>query len=280
MALRVSPIDSRTLFRPLALEFAALIGTADAAGWTRPTVAPAWRVRDVVAHLIDTMMRRLSAQRDEYHPPSPVVPITSEAGFVAFINDLNASWVTASQRLSPALLTQLFTFAASAHADLMESLPLEAPPLYPVSWAGVDGDLGWLDIGREFTEQWHHQMQVREALGGPPPSAAVWLQTVLRVAMCGLPHAYRHTPAPDGASVVLTVFGQAGGAWSLVRETGEWVLAEGTVARRATARCEMTDDAAWRLLFNALPVERLSDVRCSGDADLLAPLLQARSVVV
>ncbi|MEQ1728947.1 MAG: hypothetical protein ABL982_11245, partial [Vicinamibacterales bacterium] len=180
----------------------------------------------------------------------------------------------------PALLTQLFTFGASEHAALMETLLLEAPPLYPVSWAGADGNHGWLDAGREFTEQWHHQMQVRDAVKGPAPSDATWLHTVLRVAMCGLPHAYRHTMAPEGASIAVTVHGDAGGAWSLLRESAEWVLTDAAGARIETARCEMTDDTAWRLLFNALPRERSSEVRCGGDVSLLAPLLRARSVVV
>ncbi len=267
------------MFRPLCLEFKTLLERLDPAAWTRPTVAPAWRVRDVVAHLIDTMLRRLSSQRDGYHPPPPVVPIDSDAALASFINELNASWVTTSQRLSPTLLTQLFVFASAEHAALMETMPLEAPPLHAVSWAGSDGERGWLDIGREFTEQWHHQMQVRDAVGGPAPSDAAWLRAVLRVAMCGLPHAWRDTDAPDGASVAVIVHGDAGGAWSLSRERGEWVLGEGVGEGEATARCEMSDDAAWRLLFNALPRERWSEVRRSGDADLLAPLLRARSVV-
>ncbi|MEQ1728179.1 MAG: maleylpyruvate isomerase N-terminal domain-containing protein, partial [Vicinamibacterales bacterium] len=102
MALRVDPIDSRPLFRPLALEFGALLARLDTDDWTRPTLAPAWRVRDVVAHLIDTMLRRVSVQRDGYQPPRPATALTTEAEFVAFINALNAGWVTASQRLSPA----------------------------------------------------------------------------------------------------------------------------------------------------------------------------------
>ena len=280
MALRIDPIDTRGLFQPLALEFGRLLGALAPAAWTRSTVAPAWRVRDVVAHLTDTMLRRLSAQRDGHQPPPPTTPFTSDNEFVAFINGLNASWVAASQRLSPALLSQLFTFIAAEHFVLMESLPLDAPPLYPVSWAGADGNRGWLDTGREFTEQWHHQMQVRDALNGPAPSDPAWLHAVLGVAMCGLPHAYRHTDASDGTSIAVIVHGDAGGAWRLTRERDEWVLAEGTGAREATARCDMADDTAWRLLFNALPRERLAEIRGSGEVSLLEPLTAARSVVV
>lgn len=280
MPLRIEPIDSRALFRPLGREFGELLITLDDAAWNRPTVARAWRVRDVVAHLLDTTLRRLSFHRDRHQPPPPDGPIRSDEDFVAFINGLNATWVSASQRLSPALLAQLFVFAADEYATFIEALPLEAPPLFPVSWAGADGDLGWLDISREFTEQWHHQMQVRDAVGGPPPSDPSWLNVVLRAAMCGLPHAYRAVDAPDGTALAIVVTGDAGGEWTLVRERGAWVLTQGVDAGGAAARCEMTDDTAWRLLFNALPAAELAAIRCSGDATLLATLLRARSVVV
>jgi hypothetical protein len=44
----------------------------------------------------------------------------------------------------------------------------------------------------------------------------------------------------------------------------------------------MSDDTAWRLLFNALPPDSAADglLTGSGDAALLDPLLRARSVVV
>jgi hypothetical protein len=44
----------------------------------------------------------------------------------------------------------------------------------------------------------------------------------------------------------------------------------------------MSDDTAWRLLFNALPLDSADDGRLtrSGDAALFGPLLRARSVIV
>lgn len=225
------------------------------------------------------MLRRLSAQRDGYRVPPPSVPLTDEASFVSFINELNATWVKASQRLSPAVLTDLFTATASAHAAYLESIVLDDLPLYPVSWAGAEGHLGWLDIGREFTEQWHHQMQVRDSVNGAAPSDPAWLNAVLCVAMCGLPHAYRALAAAEGTTLEVVVTGEAGGTWSLMREGSEWVLMQGFGVAAASARCEMTADTAWRLLFNALP-DAAAGVRCTGDTTLLTPLLRARSVVV
>ena len=51
--------DTRSLFHPLSRELVAVLRALDAEDWHRPTAARAWRVRDVVAHLIDTALRRL-----------------------------------------------------------------------------------------------------------------------------------------------------------------------------------------------------------------------------
>ena len=79
--------------------------------WERPTLAGAWRVRDVVAHLLDTALRRLSFDRDGREPPPAPRPIEGERDLVAFINDLNATWVRAAERLSPRVLTDLYAVA-------------------------------------------------------------------------------------------------------------------------------------------------------------------------
>src|SRR5262245_828931 len=94
-------VDTRDMFRPVSSSLVALLRRLGPGEWQRPTVAGAWLVRDVVAHLLDTTLRRLSFQRDGLTPPPPGQPIASERDFVAFINGLNATWVAAAQRLSP-----------------------------------------------------------------------------------------------------------------------------------------------------------------------------------
>src|SRR5213082_3892646 len=53
-------IDTRHLFAPLHAELMSLLRGLSAEDWEKPTVAKAWRVRDVAAHLLDTQLRRLS----------------------------------------------------------------------------------------------------------------------------------------------------------------------------------------------------------------------------
>jgi uncharacterized protein (TIGR03083 family) len=282
MALQPLPItDTRFSFRPLTREFLELLRSLDHEQFERPTVAGAWRVRDVLAHLIDSALRRVSFHRDGHTPPPPPTPLTGEGQFVRFINGLNAEWVAAMRRVSPSVLVELFDLASARLADFIESLPPDAPPLFPVSWAGEDGNHGWLDIGREFTEQWHHQQPIRDAVGARPASDARWLHAVLAVALRGLPHAYRDTPAVTGTTIAFEIGGEAGGLWTLRRDADRWTLWGGAPDSGESARIVMSDDTAWRLLFNALPAQRTGDVvRAHGDPALVGALLAARSVIV
>src|SRR6187455_3613317 len=95
------PVDTRWMFRPVSGGLVTLLRQLTPADWHRPTVAGAWLVRDVVAHLLDTALRRLSVDRDGMTPPPPPEPIASEREFVTFINRQNAQWVATAGRLSP-----------------------------------------------------------------------------------------------------------------------------------------------------------------------------------
>jgi hypothetical protein len=89
------PVDTRAFFRPVSTGLVAVLRGLSGEDWERPTVARRWVVRDVVAHLLDTTLRRLSFHRDGMKPPPPAEAITSERDFVDFINALNAQWIAA-----------------------------------------------------------------------------------------------------------------------------------------------------------------------------------------
>jgi uncharacterized protein (TIGR03083 family) len=274
------PIDTRPLFRPVSSALVDLLRGLKPEDWERRTIAGTWVVRDVVAHLVDLTFRRLSFHRDRMAPPPPATPIRSERDFVDFIDTINAQWVDASRRFSPRVLTDLFEKGSADLADWFEALPLEAPALFGVSWAGEQESEGWFDIGREFTELWHHQQQIRIAVGAPSLPDPRYLRAVIDVAMRGLPHAYRDVTAAAGDSLVIDVTGTAGGRWTLSRDDGRWQLHTGEPAS-PTARVSLADDAAWKLLFNALDEQTATAaIRVEGRSDLAAPLLRARSVIV
>jgi uncharacterized protein (TIGR03083 family) len=272
--------DTRLLFRPVSTELVALLRRLPADAWQRPTIAGSWVVRDIVAHLVDLTFRRLSFHRDRMPPPPPRRPIESEHDFVDFINGLNRDFVEATHRFSPHVLTDLFEKASTELADFFEQLPVDAPALFPVSWAGEQTSEGWFDVGREFTELWHHQAQIRLAVGVPSLAAPRYLRAMLEIALRGLPHAYRDFEAPDGTTIVMAIYGPAGGLWTLLREGGRWVIQAGG-PERASASVRISDEHMWRLLFNALTNEQaMAAIEIEGDRALVRPLLAARSVIV
>jgi uncharacterized protein (TIGR03083 family) len=272
--------DTRSLFRPVSSDLVTLLRGLPADAWHRPTMAGTWVVRDIVAHLVDLTFRRLSFHRDRMPPPPPRRPITSERDFVDFINGLNRDFVEATRRFSPQVLTDLFERASADLADFFEQLPLDAPALFPVSWAGEETSEGWFDVGREFTELWHHQAQIRLAVGAPSLAAPRYLRAMLEIAVRGLPHAFRNLEAPAGTLVGVAVHGPAGGLWTLVREADRWRIQAGTSAG-ADASVRISDENMWRLLFNGLThTHAAASVEIEGDNALIQPLLSARSVIV
>jgi uncharacterized protein (TIGR03083 family) len=273
-------IDTRPLFRPVSGSLVALLRGLSLELWERPTVAGHWVVRDVVAHLLDSTLRRLSFHRDRMTPPPPADAIDSERDFVEFINDLNAQWVKSAKRLSPRVLTDLYDRAGGEAADWFESLPLDAPALFPVSWAGEQASAGWFDIGREFTELWHHQQQIRLAVGADGLADPRYLRAVIDVAMRGLPHSFRDVPADPGQTAEINITGSSGGQWTLVREAERWTLWCGTPSS-ATVRIHLDGQTAWKLLFNALSTSDAEHaIRIEGRMELGRAILHARSVIV
>ena len=122
--------------------------------------------------------------------------------------------------------------------------------------------------------------QVRAAVGVAPLHDPRYLRAVLELAVRGLPHAYRAVTATEGSAVALIVVGRSGGSWTLRRESDRWTIWEG-VAETPDAQVTLSEDAAWRLLFNALSeIEATREAHVIGNRDLAMPLLASRSVIV
>ncbi|MGH9366276.1 MAG: maleylpyruvate isomerase N-terminal domain-containing protein [Thermoanaerobaculia bacterium] len=273
-------IDTAHLFAPLHDELLALLRSLRPEDWERPTVAGVWRVRDVAAHLLDTQLRRLSFQRDGHALPPPEAPIAGDRDLVGYLNRLNAEWILAARRLSPRVLMELLKATGPALTALLASLPPREPALFPVSWAGQAVSENWFDVGREYTEHWHHQAQIRDAVGAPGLDSRRFLHPVLELSLYALPVALRGAGGAEGNAVVVEITGEAGGTWSLLRTASDWTLWRGEAAD-AALRARLDSDSAWRLFFNALsPDEARRHIAFAGDATLSERLIAARGVMV
>ncbi len=273
-------VPTAHLFPGLHRQLMELLRSLTPEDWTRPTLAPAWSVRDVVAHLLDSQVRRLACQRDGHSLTPPGRPLTSYADLVGFLNELNADWIRAARRLSPALLMQFLEVTGPQVAWLLNSRDPHSPALFPVAWAGESESEHWFDTGREYTEWWHHQAQIREAVGAPPLLGREWLLPVLELSMKAFPRAFKGIPAASPAVLVFHVTGEAGGTWSVVPGEQGWSVVLGE-ASPVTARARCDADTAWRLFFNALSEDDARQgVEVEGDKTLGERVYSVRGVMV
>jgi len=268
-------IDTLPLFPELSRRFLALLESLESADWERP-VSAQWRVRDVAAHLVDSSMRRISAQRDAYS--SSTTPAGSDyASLLTYLNRLNAEWVTAMDRLSPRILIDLLRWSDQHLFALLSSLDPDGPAIWPVAWAGESRSANWFDIAREYTEKWHHAQQIFEATHRPSTIAGrTLMHPCLDTLMRGLPNGLRAFAAPPGTAARIHITGEAGGEWCVVLGSGGWKLSDN--ATSPIASVTMNQDEAWKVLMKRITAAEarahFGSIRLTGDRHLGEAILE------
>ncbi len=278
----IRSIDTRRLFLPLARKLIALLRSLTPEQWLAPTCYPRWKVKDIASHLLQTGVSRLSGQRDGFKPGKAGGPVAPDfASIAGLIADNNAAWEKASASWSPRLIIELLSVTEPALARFFRTLDPHAPAFYSVAWAGETESENWFDVGREYTERWHHQEQIREAvrarrLDGPRRLAPV-IDLLLRAA----PFWYAGADAAPGVEVALRVTGNSGGDWTLRRETDGWRLYRGAASGPPAAAVTLSADTAWRLLTRSLPRDRAEPlIRFQGDPGLARRFLDVKAIML
>jgi uncharacterized protein (TIGR03083 family) len=265
----VEPLDLRETLREERHDLLSLLdGLADAE-WLTPTPCLGWRVKDVVLHLLDDDLGWLSRGRDG--DLDGLIPMDGDyRDFVVALNQKNQRWVDASQGLSHALVRQLLAWSGEQVAAYHDTLPTIEPA--GVIWAGGEVPR-WLGLGRDFTERWVHQQQIREAVGRPGGHRRL-LPVVLSIFVWAFPHQFR--PQIEVGTAVNIDFG-TDARWHLFRRDHGWDLEVGLDGSPAAA-ISTDADTAWRLL-TGVPISR-GTVTTSGPAHLAQPLLEVRGIIV
>ena len=246
--------------------------------WEAQTVAPAWKVKDVAAHLLDTQLRKLSRVRDGYRcGPAPLVK--SPADLLALVNRLNREGVEMYRRLSPQVLISLMDIASRESAAYYRSLDPMVDAVFGVSWAGEETSANWFDTAREFTERWHHRQQIRLATNRPGIMTRELYYPVLDCFMRALPFAYRDRSGEPGTHARFNIGGDCGGSWILERDGNRWQLVESAHGRQAS-ETTIPEEIAWRIFTKG--IDRPSaeaQVTVRGNRDLGLHVLSTVAII-
>jgi uncharacterized protein (TIGR03083 family) len=272
-------IETAHLYGPLHEQLILLLESLAPEDWSKPTVCRGWAVRDIAAHILDSYVRRLSVLRDEHDMPPPDPPIASYTDLVGFLNRLNADWVAVCRRLSPPVLVDFLRVTGTQVASHAMTMDMQAPARFSVAWAGEEVSRNWFGIARDYTEQWHHQQQIRDAVGAPGLASAYWLGPVLETFLRALPHAYRDVPGVPGDAIEIRIEGEAGGAWTLERAGPAWKLRKG-VHKEPLTKLSLDQDTAWRHFTKGIsPDEAKRRIRVEGDPALAEPYYRCLAIM-
>lgn len=273
----VPPILCAHLIRRVDEKLIELLSSLGDAEWDLPTIARLWKVRDVAAHLLDTVFRKLSMVRDGCYVEA--ARVRSHEDTIVLVNRLNQEGVTVYRRVSPRVLIGLMKKACEQSADFHESLDPFAPAFFNVSWAGEERSLNWFDTARELTERWHHQQQIRLATNRPGILTPELYHPVLDCFVRGLPYLYREVDAPFGTLLRLDIWGDCGGTWFLVKGSEDWRLVN-RAGVPTTSRVVIPQELAWRIFTKGLNREAVrAQVEIEGDRELGEWVLQLTAIV-
>ncbi|HYM68720.1 MAG TPA: maleylpyruvate isomerase N-terminal domain-containing protein [bacterium] len=264
------------LFPELLTGLLDLLAGLDAGEWATPVPRKSWSVKEVALHLLGVDVGLLSRQRDGHAAAG--ARIDDHAGLVRFLKAHNDTWVDAARRISPRLLCDLLRFTGDQVSDYVQSLDPDAPT-EPVSWAGPEPAPTWLHVAREYTERWHHQQHIRNAVAKPGYGGARYLRPALDTFVRALPHAYRNVGAPEHTVIEVAISGTAGDKWLLVREPAAWRLYLGHAAA-PDALVVLPQEIAWRLFTKWIAKQdavRESEIR--GDPSLASTVFDTVAVI-
>ena len=261
---QVIPIPTLHLFPVLDKLLIELLTSLSPDDWNKPTVARLWTVKDVAAHLLDTNMRSISFAQG--YEVAIAKQINSYHDLVAYLNELNATWVNAMKRVSPQLLIQQLESTGKQYIEHLNTLKPFEQAKYPVSWAGETTSLNWFDIAREYTEKWHHQQQIRDAVGVPGLMTKELFYPCIDTFMYALPHAYRNVDAAEGAVIKITVSSEIGGDWYLLKAAQQWELLKQQPSNIIQSEVIIDPETTWKFFTKAItPQTALKRSAIKGD---------------
>lgn len=264
------------LFPPILESLLELLSGLSADDWNKPTACPRWSVKDIASHLLGGDVGILSRKRDGYdYSGSDAIRWED---LVTLINRLNDTWVTATSRMSPRVLCELIKLTGEQVCDYFKSLDPHAIG-GPVDWASSEPAPVWLDLAREYTERWHHQQQIRDAVERPGLKEPRFFGPVLDAFVRALPRTYAEVDSEDGTLIALQITGDSGGEWFLLRESDRWNLYV-EAGKAADAELVIDQDLAWRLFTKGVSKdEALARSTLLGDRTLAIKALDMVSVI-
>lgn len=271
---------SKDLFFDLDHMLIEVLNGLSLSEWELPTVAGTWTVKDIAAHLLDGNIRSLSMLRDHYQGERPS-NIRNYGDLMIFLNKLNDDWVTAMRRVSPKQIVDMLANSGAEYCQYISSLDVDEKSVFSVAWAGEDQSTNGFHIAREYTEKWHHQQQIRLAVG---QEAALYDKKFylpyLNTSMQALPHFYRDVIGEKDDVIVVEISEPINEKWILIYDGKSWQLSK-NLTKIPTTKVSIDATIAWRIMTSSKLIENVRHyINIEGNERLGEKFLEVRAVMV
>jgi uncharacterized protein (TIGR03083 family) len=259
------PEDVRPLLPEVRAALVSLLQDLSLADWARPTVCPGWTVHHLAGHIVHDFARKVSMSRDSFTGDGPA----GGEDVPAFLARANGAFADVAATLSPAVVIDLIEHFGPQFEALWDGADLAAAGAMDVGWLapGVAAPV-WADLAREYSEQWIHQQQLRDAVRRPGGRRHALLRAALGTLARSLPRTLAGVRAEPGAQVTVTVTGDLDASWRVVRDDDGWRLDPPVADRPGSMLAQVTlpADALWRVASRGIePEAAVALAELSGD---------------
>jgi len=260
-------IETLHLFPKLTEKLLELLSSLDTSDWLKSSPIKGRTVKDLVSHIIDGSLRKISSQRDNFFDNTNVSEINSYEDLVNHIQKLNKDWIDISRRLSPKILIDLLEYSDKQFYNMLKTLNPNETAIFPVAWAGESESKNWFDIAREYTEKWHHQMQIRLALNKQILMDTEYTEPLYDTFMLAVPNLYNvFTDFKDGDKIKFSITGILNKSWIIEWRKSKWEFSNSGFTDIHTS-VELPDDIAWKIFTNTVTDKEKykSCIKITGD---------------
>lgn len=238
-------IETVELFPKLNNMLINLLSSLSIDEFHEPTQFPTWKVKDICAHLLDSSIRRLSGSRDSYQSlETPKIEFYDD--LIEYITNIADRWTLAFSGVSPRIIIKLIDQYQTELYEYLKTLKPFERSFFAVSWAGEQESYNWFDIAREYTERWHHQMQIREALHKESLYQDNLYYPVLDTFMRALPYHYRNWKMNPGYVLSIGINGKTNWEWHL--EWDDEIKLITSPINEPQTKVMIDQDKVWKIL--------------------------------
>ncbi len=273
-------IETTHLFMPIHDALIQVLKELEPSDWNKSTLAKHWSIKDVVAHILDTTTRGIAILRDGHFGNSGPSDV-EYATLVDYINQMNAQFISTAKRWSPRVLIELLEQSGPIHAQLLADLDPFKKAIFSVAWAGEKESYNWFHVAREYTEKYHHQLQIREAVN---KTAAIitpeLFNPFIRTFFLGLPYLLRNHTAPAFAIIAVEINGEMGLVQYLQFNNHQWNLFDESPGDKLYAKTIIPANIAWKLFTKGVtPKAILTEVVLEGNEEIAFQVLHLIAVM-